>query len=433
MKKGVVLFLALFLSFFAVMQGADAATLSIGGSSSVSLDVTYYTSPGQPAPATVSADLRNVTTSGFTNGFAMSFVSGGWNIDGNSSFSSSSDITGRNFTISGAPGTGTSVMTLRAVSDDATSADATVQLNFNAIEAGFELSVGSVDVALGAQTDRTISLTTTPPNAVFSDLQISDGTEPANPVRWNGLTITANSAAKSISITGTAERAGSRAFQVIATGAWGTVTRSFVITTEGVGSADLVSTIVYIAHLKGDCSKWKTPKECSEYKMREYTDYKHYTNFNFGGEYYVAFFSAIPLPDLRVELQEPGSQYFNMLTKIPDKLPVIITGKKRALKQDLMLNVVDREAAASTIGYYVEDSGDGQMIFLRMGPHMTGNYTFRITYSAGERDHRQDIVMRCTPELNSGDSSGSGCDVGLGLFTVGALVLGSLLFVRRES
>ena len=432
-KKSAVLLLSLFLSFFLVMQNADAATLLIGGSSSVSLDITYYTAPGQPAPASVSADLKNITTSGFTSGFVMSFVGDGWNLDGKKTFSSSSDLTaGRDFVISGAPGTAPVTMTLRAIDLQNTSADATVQVNFKALTSEFSLSTGSVDVALGSQAERTVNLITTPANTVFSDLQLSDGTAPTNPLRWNGLTITANRLAKSITITGTPERPGSRTFQVIASGTWGTMTRDLNIRTEGVGSADLVGTTVYIANLKADCAAWLNPKTCTAYRMREYTDYKHYTNFNLGAEYYVAFIAAIPLPDLRVELQEPGCPQFKMLSKIPGKLPVSILGKKSALTQDLMMRVDDREAAASTLGYYVAESGGNQMIFLRVGPNMSGNYTFRITYSAGDRDHKQDIVLRCTPELNSGDNGGSGCDAGLGLFAVGALVLGSLLFIRKE-
>ena len=435
-RKSVILLTSFFLCFVLICGCADAATLTIGGSQSVSINITSYTAPGQTAPATESAILQGVSTTGFTNGFTMSFVTGGWTIGGQSTFSSSSDITGRNLAISGPSGTGTTTMILRARSDDATSADATVNLNFTRFEASFDISPDIVKAVQGVHTDQTLNIRTIPAGASFTSLLISDGTAPTDTVKWNNLTVTANRAAKTINVTGIPDRSADKSIQVLASGDWGSITRSFDISVAG-GKVDQFLSQVLIADHKADCTAWANPKTCTAHRLRDYTDYGAYTNFNVGGSYYIAFLSPERMPDLIVTLKEPGDAGFRTLLKLEGKPPVI-TGRASSAAGSSVLNTdglkTDWRGAAE--GYYITSLGISSQdqypaIITSASPSSTGDYTYRIIYTSNNfRDHVQDIVLRCTPSVNP--DSGSGCDAGLGLLAIGATALGALLYVRRK-
>ena len=432
-RKSIILLVSLFLSLSVVLH-ASAATLTVGSSTTFNKSVDYYI-PAGGAPASVSVTLPGVATSGFAQGFNMSLLPAGWSINGLASFASSSDLAARDLTISGAPSAAPLTMTLRAISPDlTTSADATINLSFRGINASFDLSQSTVNVVQGQQTDSTIDITTVPANATFSELLLSDGTAPTTSVKWNDLTITANRTAKNISITGIPLRSLDKTIQVIASGDWGQMTRTFNITAQA-GKVDLVLRTIFISDLKGDCASWSNPKTCTSHRVREYTDYGSYTNFNVGGSYYVVLISRTELPELIVSIKEPGSNTYTLLPKLSEKPPVIVGRQSQPaegliLKSDGMVST-ERGSANSTAGYYVTTLGNTPALIMQVGPRATGDYVFRINYTSNNfRDHTQDVVMRCTYSVNQGSTS-SGCNTGIGLFVVGVTVLGSLMLVRR--
>lgn len=419
MKKGISALFALSLLFVMAASPAFAAVgLTIEGKSSVSRDITYYVLPKGGAPASVSTTIGGVSTTGFGSNAYDLFLSNGWQLNGKDSLSFNADISGKSFSISGPPAEGSLMLTLTAKSDDANLAEAFVQINFEKIDVSVDVRPPVARPVQKMPFSEKLRVVTTPEDLSISEMSISDGTTPADPVKWNGLVIKPLPGERAINVEGTPIIPGEKTFALVVSGDWGNIETTFRIDVSP-GKVDMFHSRIMIADEKLDYEQGETVKT---FKFHEYGDFGTYTNFNYRRWYYVVFTAPVMLSDLRVYLQEPGSDLFKLVNRMDGEPPIHFRQSAG----------VTREASPtfSTEGYYLTSSETYPlMVVMRMSPYSNGSYTFRLEYTSnGFREHVQLMPMRCTPPKNAKESGG-GCASGAG---VSALAVLALLVMRRR-
>ena len=139
------------------------------------------------------------------------------------------DISGKSFSISGPPAEGSLMLTLTAKSDDTNLAEAFVQINFEKIDVSVDVRPPVARPVQKMPFSEKLRVVTTPEDLSISEMSISDGTTPADPVKWNGLVIKPLPGERAINVEGTPIIPGEKTFALVVSGDWGNIETTFRI------------------------------------------------------------------------------------------------------------------------------------------------------------------------------------------------------------